>query len=150
MVVRVQSEAFDAGAELNQFTQTAVGAGAVVSFTGIVRDTAADDMRHMKIEHYPAMTQSAIEALCDDARSRWDLAEVLVIHRFGRLAPDEQIMMVATASRHRRAAFESADFLMDYLKSRAPFWKKEVTASGAEWVAAKDQDEDDLARWTQD
>ena len=76
MVVRVQSEAFDAGAELNQFTQTAVGAGAVVSFTGIVRDTAADDMRHMKIEHYPAMTQSAIEALCDDARSRWDLAEV--------------------------------------------------------------------------
>lgn len=150
MVVRVQSEAFDAGAELNQFTRTTGGAGAVVSFTGIVRDTAAGDMRHMEIEHYPAMTQSAIEALCEDARSRWDLAEVLVIHRFGRLAPDEQIMMVATASRHRRAAFESADFLMDYLKSRAPFWKKEVTASGAEWVAAKDQDEDDLARWTQD
>jgi len=146
MTVRVQSEAFDAGAELNNFAQDRTDVGAVVSFTGVVRDTKGD-LQEMLIEHYPGMTQSAISKIAEDAVQRWALSDVLVIHRYGLLKPGEPIMMVATASAHRAAAFAAADFLMDYLKSRAPFWKKEVTADGATWVAAKDADEDALKRW---
>ena len=146
MTVRVQSEAFDAGAEVNSFAQGRTDVGAVVSFTGVVRDTKGD-LQEMLIEHYPGMTQSAITKIADEAMQRWALADVLVIHRYGPLKPGEPIMMVATASAHRAAAFEAADFLMDYLKSRAPFWKKEVTAEGAAWVDAKDADEDALNRW---
>ncbi|NKB28890.1 MAG: molybdenum cofactor biosynthesis protein MoaE [Rhodobacteraceae bacterium] len=145
MSVRVQSDPFDAGAELTAFSGTVPGAGAVVSFTGIVRGD--NDLAALEIEHYPAMTQSAIEAMVAEARSRWSLSGCLVIHRHGTLAVGEAIMMVATAAPHRRAAFEAADFLMDYLKSRAPFWKKEIGPEGAAWVAAKDSDEDDLNRW---
>ena len=146
MQVRVQEAAFDAGAELNAFSAGVAGAGAVVSFTGIVRDVAGG-LQHMMIEHYPGMTESAIAGIMAEAQSRWDLSDALVIHRFGQLAPGAPIMMVATASAHRADAFAAADFLMDYLKSRAPFWKKEVTADGADWVAAKDEDEDALRRW---
>ena len=146
MAVRVQEDAFDAGAELNAFSAGVAGAGAVVSFTGIVRDVDRG-LRHMMIEHYPGMTEKAIAGIVAEAQARWDLADALVIHRFGQLAPGEPIMMVATASAHRADAFAAADFLMDYLKSRAPFWKKEVTADGADWVAAKDADEDALRRW---
>lgn len=146
MTVRVQAELFDAGAELNSFAQDSTDVGAVVSFTGVVRDTKGD-LEEMLIEHYPGMTQSAIAKIAEEAVSRWALADVLVIHRYGPLKPGEPIMMVATASAHRAAAFEAADFLMDYLKSRAPFWKKEVTAQGASWVEAKDADEDALKRW---
>lgn len=146
MTVRVQAEAFDAGAELNAFSQGRIKAGAIVSFTGVVRDTVGD-LHQMEIEHYPAMTQSAIEAITGEARDRWALDGVLVIHRYGVLKPGDPIMMVATASAHRKAAFEAADFLMDYLKSRAPFWKKETTDGGATWVDAKDEDEDALSRW---
>lgn len=146
MLVRVQAEPFDAGAELNGFAQGRRDVGAVVSFTGVVRDTEGD-LQEMLIEHYPGMTQSAITKIADEAVTRWDLADVLVIHRYGPLKPGMPIMMVATAAAHRAAAFEAADFLMDYLKSRAPFWKKEVTAKGATWVAAKDADEDALKRW---
>jgi molybdopterin synthase catalytic subunit len=146
MTVRVQAELFDAGAELNSFAQDRTDVGAVVSFTGVVRDTKGD-LEEMLIEHYPGMTQSAIAKIAEEAVSRWALADVLVIHRYGPLKPGEPIMMVATASAHRAAAFEAADFLMDYLKSRAPFWKKEVTAQGASWVEAKDADEDALKRW---
>lgn len=146
MAVRVQSEPFDAGAELNSFAQDRTDVGAVVSFTGIVRDTQGD-LQEMLIEHYPGMTESAIAAIADKAVSRWALADVLVIHRYGPLKPGEPIMMVATASAHRAASFEAADFLMDYLKSRAPFWKKEITADGATWVDAKGADEDALNRW---
>jgi len=146
MTVRVQAELFDAGAELNSFAQDRTDVGAVVSFTGVVRDTKGD-LKEMLIEHYPGMTQSAITKIAEEAVSRWALADVLVIHRYGPLKPSEPIMMVATASAHRAAAFEAADFLMDYLKSRAPFWKKEVTAQGASWVEAKDADEDALRRW---
>lgn len=146
MVVRVQSEPFDAGAELNNFAQGRTDIGAVVSFTGVVRDTKGD-LQEMLIEHYPGMTQSALTRIADQAVARWNLADVLVIHRYGALKPGAPIMMVATASAHRAASFEAADFLMDYLKSRAPFWKKEVTAEGAVWVAAKDADEDALGRW---
>ena len=163
MSVRVQAQPFDAGEELNRFTRAAAGAGAVVSFTGIVRDLAggagdapSDEAQGaptggliaMEIEHYPEMTEAAIAAMVDEARSRWALTAVLVIHRHGRLEPGAAIMMVATAARHRAGAFAAADFLMDYLKSRAPFWKKEITAGGAGWVAARDADEAALARWT--
>ncbi|MDP5086878.1 MAG: molybdenum cofactor biosynthesis protein MoaE [Yoonia sp.] len=146
MTVRVQAEPFDAGAELDAFAQGRTDIGAVVSFTGVVRDTKGD-LQEMLIEHYPGMTESAISKIATEAVQRWDLADVLVIHRYGPLAPGAPIMMVATASAHRAAAFEAADFLMDYLKSRAPFWKKEITGDGATWVAAKDADEDALKRW---
>lgn len=146
MTVRVQEAVFDAGAELNAFTAGVAGAGAVVSFTGVVRDLTGG-LLAMEIEHYPGMTEQAIAAILAEARARWTLADALVIHRYGRLAPGAPIMMVATASRHRAEAFAAAEFLMDYLKSRAPFWKKEITAAGADWVAARDADEDALTRW---
>ena len=145
-MIRVQAMPFDAGGELNQFTASVAGAGAVVSFTGLVRDIAGG-LSTMEIEHYPAMTEKALGAIRGEAMQRWDLADALVIHRFGALEANEVIMMVATASRHRKDAFDAAEFLMDYLKSRAPFWKKEVTKDGAEWVASKDEDEDALSRW---
>ena len=146
MRLSVQEAAFDTGAELNAFSAGVVGAGAVVSFTGIVRD-ADGTLSAMEIEHYPGMTEAAIGAIIAQAQTRWSLADVLVIHRYGRLEPGAQIMMVATAARHRVAAFEAAEFLMDYLKSRAPFWKKEFGHDGATWVAAKEEDESALTRW---
>lgn len=145
MVVRVQSETFDSGQELTIFSQIP-DAGAVVTFTGIVRDVAAG-LDHLEIEHYPAMTQKTLEAIESDAVKRWDLSSSLVIHRFGKLKPGEVIMMVATAAAHRRAAFEAAEYLMDYLKSRAPFWKKEHTRGSAAWVDANVSDEEMLKRW---
>jgi molybdopterin synthase catalytic subunit len=143
--VRVQSEPFDPGQEVNAFSAGHPGMGAVVTFSGLVRDTGG--LTALEIEHYPAMTRPAIEAIAAEALDRWTLGDVLVIHRFGRLVPGEPIMMVATAARHRREAFEAAEFLMDYLKSRAPFWKKEITTDGATWVAAKDSDEAAIDRW---
>lgn len=146
MDVRVQADPFDAGAELTRFSLASEGAGAVVSFTGLVRDVSGG-LSVMEIEHYPGMTEKAIAEILTEARSRWDLSNAMVIHRFGSLKPGDQIMMVATAARHRAAAFASADFLMDYLKSRAPFWKKEVTGAGPVWVNARDEDEAALKRW---
>ena len=146
MTVRVQSQVFDAGAELNAFSNGRSDAGAIVSFTGVVRDLVGD-LHKMEIEHYPAMTEKAIGTIAEQAMARWALADVLVIHRYGTLIAGDPIMMVATASAHRAAAFEAADFLMDYLKSRAPFWKKETTDGGATWVAANDDDEGALDRW---
>jgi len=145
-MIRVQASAFDPGTELNAFSANVDGAGAVVSFTGVVRDVAGG-LNEMQIEHYPGMTEKALGAIRDDALNRWDLNDAMIIHRHGNLSSGEVIMMVATASRHRKDAFEAADFLMDYLKSRAPFWKKEVTKEGADWVAAQDADEDALNRW---
>lgn len=146
MRIVVQSEAFDLGDEANAFAAGAAGAGAVVTFTGLVRDNGGS-LTAMEIEHYPGMTQSAISKIAAEAKARWDLTDVLVIHRYGLLAADEPIMMVATAARHRLAAFEAAEYLMDYLKSRAPFWKKEIGAQGPAWVAAKEADEEALKRW---
>ncbi|MFT6932955.1 MAG: molybdopterin synthase catalytic subunit [Paracoccaceae bacterium] len=148
MDVRVQSDPFDMGAELNRFANRQDNAGAVVSFSGIVRDLAAGDLQHMQIEHYPGMTERAMTKITQEAVTRWSLADAFVLHRYGDLTPGEPIMMVATAARHRADAFAAAEFLMDYLKSRAPFWKKEVTADTADWVAAKLVDEDALDRWT--
>ena len=147
MGVTVQSESFDPGERLSAFTAALdAEAGAVVSFTGTVRDLAGD-LRAMEIEHYPGMTEGAIATMLDTAAERFGLTAAEVLHRYGTLAPGEPIMMVITAAPHRRAAFEAADFLMDYLKSRAPFWKKEIGADGATWVAAKDEDEAALDRW---
>ncbi len=146
MRVRLQQAAFDAGAELNAFSAGHSDVGAIVSFTGIVRDIHGGLVR-MEIEHYPGMTERAITEFADHARARWGLVDLLIIHRHGPLPVGAPIMMVATAAAHRGAAFEAAEFLMDYLKSRAPFWKKEVTGEGAAWVAATDADEDALGRW---
>jgi molybdopterin synthase catalytic subunit len=147
MQVIVQEAAFDPGALLTEFTARVAGAGAIVTFTGVVRD-AAGKLEALEIEHYPAMTEAAITAIVADAMSRWALIDALVIHRHGTLQVGAPIMMVATASGHRVAAFEAAEFLMDYLKSRAPFWKKELGPDGAAWVAAKDEDEVALGRWS--
>ncbi len=145
-MLSVQSELFDPGEVLNQFTKEVGNAGAVVSFTGLVRDDTGD-LKHMEIEHYPGMTEKAIGAMMDEAQARWKLTACTVIHRYGKLAPNEVIMMVATAASHRVEAFAAADYLMDYLKSRAPFWKKEVTGAGDAWVASKEADEEALKRW---
>ncbi|MDP3197269.1 molybdenum cofactor biosynthesis protein MoaE [Tabrizicola sp.] len=146
MRVAVQSQPFDVGAEVSGFTAKVRGAGAVVSFTGLVRDEGGN-LSGMEIEHYPGMTEKAIRGIVEEAVSRWSLVDALVIHRHGKLAPGEAIMMVATAAPHRADAFAAAEFLMDYLKSRAPFWKKELGVGGEAWVAAKDADEDALKRW---
>lgn len=145
MRIAVQSAPFDLGEEARAFTAAAPGAGAVVTFTGIVRGDGG--LSAMEIEHYPGMTERAITAIAEQAVTRWSLIDALVIHRYGRLAVGETIMMVATAAPHRADAFAAAEFLMDYLKSRAPFWKKEMGPDGAAWVAAKDADEAALTRW---
>ena len=146
MRISVQEKPFDLGAESNVFAAAVSGAGAVVTFTGIVRDDSGS-LIALEIEHYPGMTESAIAAIGAQAVERWSLIDALVIHRYGRLVPGETIMMVATAARHRADAFAAAEFLMDFLKSRAPFWKQEISAAGAAWVAAKDDDEAALTRW---
>ena len=146
MDIRVQQEPFDLGAEANAFAARQAGMGAVVTFTGIVRDLDGG-LDAMEIEHYPGMTEKALSGIAEEAMRRWQVGDVLILHRYGRLTADELIMMVATASRHRADAFQAAEFLMDYLKSRAPFWKKEVTRAGEGWVAARDEDEDALSRW---
>ncbi|NOD34869.1 MULTISPECIES: molybdenum cofactor biosynthesis protein MoaE [unclassified Ruegeria] len=147
MRIAVQEEPFDLGAEANAFAAGDDANGAIVTFTGVVRDLASGDLDVMEIEHYPGMTERALTKIAQEAKDRWSLGDVLVIHRHGRLAPGDRIMMVATAAPHRKDAFEAAEYLMDYLKSRAPFWKKEITRTGADWVAAKDEDEDALTRW---
>ena len=144
--MRVQREDFDLGAELAGLRAGTPGVGALVSFTGLVRDMGGA-VAAIELEHYPEMTGKALAAIEAEARSRWRLDGCLIVHRFGRLEPGEQIMMVATASAHREAAFAAAEFLMDYLKSRAPFWKKETGPDGASWVEAREEDEAALERW---
>jgi molybdopterin synthase catalytic subunit len=147
MDIRVQSEPFDYGRECAAFGAAREDIGAIVTFCGIVRGQDQGQLHRMEIEHYPGMTERALRQIAQEAQRRWKLADCLIIHRFGPLAPGEKIMMVATASAHRADAFAAADFLMDYLKSRAPFWKKETRADGADWVAAKASDEEALTRW---
>jgi molybdopterin synthase catalytic subunit len=150
MSVRVQREDFDLGAELAALRAGRTDIGALVSFTGLVRDSAdGEPVTSMELEHYPAMTAKALETIEAEAHGRWPLQASLILHRFGPLAPGDQIMMVATASKHRAAAFEAAQFLMDYLKSRAPFWKKEANAEGGTWVDARDEDETAIGRWSE-
>ena len=146
MRLSVQSDPFDLGHESTAFAARVQGAGAIVTFTGLVRDNGGS-LSGMEIEHYPGMTEAAIQTMMDQAVQRWSLTDVLVIHRHGTLQPGEAIMMIATAAPHRAAAFAAAEFLMDYLKSRAPFWKKEISGSGADWVTATEDDEQALQRW---
>ncbi|MBL3552341.1 molybdenum cofactor biosynthesis protein MoaE [Rhodovulum sulfidophilum] len=146
MRIRVQTAPFDFGAECAAFSKGCGNAGAVVTFAGLVRDDGG--LARMELEHYPGMTERALEAISAEAMTRFGLLDCLVIHRHGSLTPGETIMMVATAAPHRADAFAAAEFLMDYLKSRAPFWKKEFGTDGAAWVAAREADEDALARWS--
>ncbi len=147
MTLRIQPEPFDAGAELDGLLGATAEAGATACFVGTVRSTPDRPVLSMTIEHYPGMTEAAIADHVRQARSRWPLLACLVIHRVGRMKPGDGIVMVAVMSTHRSDAFEAAEFLMDYLKSRAPFWKKEATASGSSWVEANRQDEIALKRW---
>ena len=147
MDIRVQDTVFDLGFEAQAFADRTSASGAVVTFTGIVRNNAEGTLDYMDIEHYPGMTGAALRQIAEEAHAKWSLEDALIIHRVGKMRAGEMIMMVATASRHRKDAFEAAEFLMDFLKSRAPFWKKEVSREGADWVAARDEDETALARW---
>ena len=149
MPVRVQTEDFDAGAEIAALRGRDPRIGAVASFIGIVRDIN-DDTRvsALFLEHYPGMTERELEKICAEARARWDIVDTLVIHRVGALQPADQIVLVAVAGAHRGEAFAACEFVMDYLKTRAPFWKREDTPDGPRWVEARASDEDAASRWT--
>ncbi|MDP3659897.1 molybdenum cofactor biosynthesis protein MoaE [Phenylobacterium sp.] len=145
-MIRLTDQAFDAGALLNDFCMGRIESGAVASFVGIARAEAGRAVA-LELEAYQGFTEAEIGRIADGARTRFGLDDALIVHRVGRIAPGEAIVFVATASRHRRAAFEGCDFLMDYLKSRAPFWKKEHGPDGARWVEPRPQDHTDVARW---
>ncbi|ARP97922.1 molybdenum cofactor biosynthesis protein MoaE [Pseudorhodoplanes sinuspersici] len=146
--IRLQSEDFDAGVESAKLTQGRSDIGAVVTFTGICRDhEGGRGVNAMTLEHYPGMAEEEIARHVADAQVRWPLLGVTVIHRYGRMLPGDNIVLVATASSHRDAAFEAASYLMDYLKTRAPFWKLEERSDGQDWVVAKDADDTAAARW---
>jgi molybdopterin synthase catalytic subunit len=146
--VTVQSADFDLSAEVARLRADDGGVGAVVSFVGTVRDTASGQAVHrMELEHYPGMTERAIDAMVDAAFARFDLRGARVIHRIGTLEARDQIVLVVVSSAHRGQAFQACEFLMDYLKTQAPFWKKEHTPDGARWVDARSSDDDALARW---
>ena len=147
-MIRVQAQNFDIGAEIEQLRAGRTDVGAIVAFAGTVRDLGGDAaIADMTLEHYPGMTEKALEALEAAARKRWLLHDCLVIHRFGTLKPGDNIVLVVTLSAHRQAAFEAAEFMMDELKTRAPFWKKETTSSGQRWVEARKSDDEAAARW---
>ena len=147
-IVRIQAEDFDTGAEIARLTGGRTDIGAVVSFSGLCRDEAGQ-LSALELEHYPGMAEAEIARIADEAVRRWPLSGLTAIHRYGRIAPGENIVLVVAASAHRHAAFEAASFLMDYLKSRAPFWKKEhrTDGSASSWVEAKDADDRAAARW---
>lgn len=149
-MIRVQHEDFDVGTEVRALTHGRTDVGAVVTFTGLVRsDNAGDPVDAMTLEHYPGMTEAEMARVEQEALSRWPLTASLVVHRVGRLVPGDNIVLVITASAHRHAAFQAAEFLMDYLKSRAPFWKKEEGAGEpSRWVDARECDEVAASRWT--
>lgn len=148
MRVRVQSEDFDVAHELAALRRGRPQIGAVVSFIGLVRDlNDGAQVQGLSLEHYPAMTQKALEAICAQAQQHWDLEDIVLMHRIGDLAPCDQIVLVAVASRHRAEAFHACEFIMDFLKTRAPFWKKERTEQGNRWVEARASDEQAAGRW---
>ena len=149
MSVRVQREDFDIGLEIDLLTRGRTAIGGVASFVGLVRDMAGDDpVRSMTLEHYPAMTQRMLAEIEEEAHRRWPLAASLIIHRFGRLEPGDRIVLVVAASGHRAPAFEACQFLMDWLKTRAPFWKCEDRLGGESWVESKSDDQEAAERWS--
>ncbi len=146
--ISVQEEDFDAGREMAEVRARNPKVGAVASFIGVVRDVnEGAGVATMTLEHYPGMTEKALKAIVDEAAGRWEVLDCTVIHRVGRLEPTDQIVLVAVASGHRGDAFAACEFIMDYLKTRAPFWKKEETPQGARWVEAKDSDDASAGRW---
>ena len=148
MTVRVQTEDFDIARELRELRAGNPRVGAVAAFIGTVRDVnEASSVSTMTLEHYPGMTEKALAAIVDEAKSRWDIVDALIVHRVGELNPADQIVLAAVVSAHRGEAFAACEFLMDYLKTRAPFWKKEATPAGHRWVEARDSDELAAARW---
>ncbi|HRD94066.1 molybdopterin synthase catalytic subunit MoaE [Accumulibacter sp.] len=148
MRVRVQEADFDVGAELAALRQGKPQIGALASFVGLVRDVNdGTGVSEMTLEHYPGMTEKALTAIVDQARERWTIIDALVIHRVGRLLPTDQIVLVAVAGSHRGDVFAACQFIMDYLKTRAPFWKREVTGDGARWVDAREADDQAAERW---
>jgi len=147
-MIRVQREDFDPGAEAERLVAGSKRIGGLVSFVGLVRDFAGDNaIGGMTLEHYPGMTERQLEAIEREAHARWPLDASLIIHRYGRLEPGARIVLVVTASAHRDAAFDACRFLIDWLKTRAPFWKLEETEAGAAWVEAKSDDDEAAARW---
>jgi molybdopterin synthase catalytic subunit len=146
--VRIQQEDFDPGAELAQLARGRADIGAIASFVGLVRDAnAGSGVAEMWLEHYPAMTQRALEEIVAEATRRWQVTDVRVVHRYGRLVPGDRIVLVAVAGAHRGEAFAACEFIIDYLKTRAPFWKKERTPQGERWVEARESDETAARRW---
>ena len=149
VTIRIQQADFDIGGEIAGLTRGRTDIGAVVSFSGICRGTEGDDaIAALTLEHYPDMAEAEIARHVEAAIARWPLSSVTVIHRVGRIAAGENIVLVLTASAHRQAAFEAAEFLMDYLKANAPFWKREEKPTGTNWVEARSHDDDAAARWT--
>jgi molybdopterin synthase catalytic subunit len=149
MAVRVQREDFDIGAEIAAFRRADPGIGAIASFIGLVRDlNEGDTVAGMTLEHYPGMTEKALAGIVAEAKGRWDIIDALVIHRVGELKPLDQIVLVVVTGAHRGAAFAACEFIMDYLKTQAPFWKKEQTAQGARWVEARAADDQAAERWS--
>jgi molybdopterin synthase catalytic subunit len=146
-MIRVQREDFDIGQEIAALTNGNTAIGGVASFVGLVRDLGDGALRAMTLEHYPGMTERQLLAIEREAKSRWPLDAVLMIHRYGRVEPGDRIVLVVTASAHRQAALESCAFLIDWLKTKAPFWKSEETREGEHWVAARDEDDAAAARW---
>jgi molybdopterin synthase catalytic subunit len=150
MPVRVQTEDFDLSTEMLQLRAGFPKIGAIVSFVGTVRDlNEGEQIAEMALEHYPGMTEKALEDIIAQARSRWDLFDALVIHRVGPLKPLDQIVLVAVTSAHRGEAFAACEFIIDYLKTQAPFWKKEQTPQGARWVDARVSDDEAMQKWAQ-
>ncbi|MGB1239183.1 MAG: molybdopterin synthase catalytic subunit MoaE [Pseudomonadales bacterium] len=145
--IKVQQSDFDIAASVEWLQSADATYGAMVTFTGVVRDTAEQDLQAMVLEHYPGMTEKALASIVERARERWPLGRVNVIHRVGQLHLDDNIVFVGVTSAHRVAAFEASQFIMDFLKKEAPFWKREVTAKGSEWVAQKSTDLDAAAKW---
>jgi molybdopterin synthase catalytic subunit len=147
-VIKVQEHDFDVGAEVSRLTDGNTGVGALACFVGLVRDLAGDDrIEAMTLEHYPGMTERQLEKLEAEARGRWPLIDVTIVHRYGRLAPGDRIVLVATTSSHREAALDSCAFLIDWLKTRAPFWKLEESPDASRWVDARAADDAAAARW---
>ncbi|MEZ5756670.1 MAG: molybdenum cofactor biosynthesis protein MoaE [Emcibacteraceae bacterium] len=149
MRISVQAEDFNIGEEIEKVRQGRTDLGAIATFTGLVRDIHGDQViRKMTLEHFPAMAEKELTKIAKQAKARWPLEELTIIHRFGPLYPGDNIVLVITASHHREAAFEAAQFMMDWLKTDAPFWKKEETDKGEHWVAAKEDDDIKRDRWT--
>ncbi len=150
MIIRIQTEDFDSAAVLRELCAGRADVGAAASFVGLVRDLPDDRLERMELEHYPGMTEKALAAIAARARERWQVIDLAIIHRVGALAPGDQIVLVTVLSAHRGDAFAACEFIMDYLKTEAPFWKKETTGQGSKWVDARKSDLVNQKKWNND